>query len=258
MRGRLWSAAVAAALAAGGGRADAQPVGDLPPAPAIIERFVGAIGGREAVLRHKTRRQVGTFSVPAQGVSGDLEILAAAPDLLRVRITLAGIGEIEQGFDGRVAWLVNPMTGPMLLEGKARAQMQMDADFYEALHAPDRFSALETLERTAFEGVPAYKVRCVRPSGEVDVEFFAVDSGLLLGSIVSRATPMGEVHTTTILSDYRAFGGLSMPTRIVQRAMGIEQVLAIARVEFDTLDRAAFAPPPAIAALVKQGARGSW
>ncbi len=248
---RFWSLVAIAVLAAGSAAAGQPATSELPPAPALIERFVAAIGGRDAVLRHKTRRQVGTLTLPAQGVSGELEILAAAPDLVRLRVKLAGIGEIEQGFDGRVAWLVNPMTGPMVLDGRARAHMQMDADFYEELHRADRFAALETLERTTFEGTPAYKVRLVRPTGEVDLEFFAVDSGLLLGSVVSRTTPMGEVETTTVLSDYREFGGVRLPTRIRQRVMNVEQVLTIAHVEFDTLDRTAFAPPPAIAALVK-------
>jgi len=229
----------------------AQPAAELPPAAQVIERFVGAIGGREAVQRYKSRRQTGTFELPAQGISGELELLAAAPDLMRLRVTLPGIGVLEQGFDGRVAWLVNPLTGPMVLDGRARAQVQMDADFYEALHLPDRFAAMETLERTTFEGTPAYKVRLLRRSGEADVEFFAVDSGLLLGTTVSRTTPMGDVQTTTVLSEYRDFGGVLMPTRIRQQVMGVEQIMTIARVEFDTLDRAAFAPPPSIAALVK-------
>lgn len=252
--GRGWSIGVVTAAVVVGAwvpAVAAQAASDLPPASQIIERFVRAVGGREALLGHKSRRQVGTFSLPAQGVTGDLEMLAAAPDLVRIRVTIAGIGEIEQGFDGRVAWLVNPMMGPMVLDGRARAHLQMDADFYEELHAPERFSTVETLERATFDGVPAYAVRLTRRSGEVDVEYFAIDSGLLVGTVARRVTPMGEVETTTVLSDYREFGGVKLPMRIVQRAMGIEQVLTIARVEFDTLDRAAFAPPPAIAALVK-------
>ena len=113
------------ALVAGAGAARTQTV-DLPPARQIIDRFVAAVGGADAILKHRSRRVMGTFSVPAQGLSGELEVLAAAPDRQVVRIKLAGIGDIQQGFDGRVAWTIDPMTGPRVLEGAALEQARAD------------------------------------------------------------------------------------------------------------------------------------
>jgi hypothetical protein len=238
-------------LAAGAPIAAAQAATDLPAARTVIDRFVRAIGGREAVLKYKTRREVGTFEVPSQNVSGSLEVLAGAPDRMLLRISLPGVGEIQNGFDGKVAWAINPMTGPMLLDGPVRDQTRMDADFYSELHDAKQYKTLETVERIEFEGVPAYKLRLVHLSGEDDVEYFAVDSGLLVGSVVTRASPMGSVQVTSILSDYKDFGGLRVATRLRQKLMGVEQVMTIVTVEFDTLDDAAFAPPSAIKALIK-------
>lgn len=237
-------------LIAGAPMARAQTA-DLPPARQIIERFVTAIGGADAVRKYKSRRAVGTFSVPAQGLSGALEVLAAAPDRQLVRISLSGIGEIQQGFDGRVAWSVDPMTGPRVLEGAARAQAQMDADFYSELHDEKRYTKIETVARTDFEGAAAYKVRLIRPSGEEDFEYFAVDTGLLIGSDLTRISPMGPVPATTVISDYKPFGTIRLATRVVQRLMGMEQVITVATVEHDTVDESAFALPPPIKALVK-------
>jgi hypothetical protein len=53
------------------------------------------------------------------------------------------------------------------------------------------------------------------------------------------------------MTDYRAFDGLKIPTRQVQRAMGAEQVLTISTVEFGGVLEASFELPPAIRALVK-------
>jgi len=224
---------------------------DLPPAREVIRRFVDAVGGEAAVRKHRTRRMTGTFELPAQGASGRLEVLAGHPDLFVLRVTLDGLGEIASGYDGQVAWMVNPMEGPRVLEGVERAQMQMDADYYGMLHEASSYVSMETLEHTTFEGTPVYKVRLVRKTGEEDLEFFAVDSGLLVGSTISRTIQMGTIQATSVMSAYKEFSGLRLATRLVQRAMGAEQVFNVTGVEFDTLDAAAFAPPPAIKTLLK-------
>ncbi len=223
----------------------------LPPARAVIDKFVAAIGGADAVRKYKSRRAVGTFSVPAQGISGTLEVLAAAPDSQLLRISVSGLGEIQQGFDGRVAWLIDPMTGPRVLEGAAYSQMQMDADFYGDLHDAKHYTKIETVGREVFEGTPAYKVRLIRPSGEEDFEYFAVETGLLVGNSVTRMSPMGPIPVVFVFGEYKNFGGVLLATRIVQRVMGVEQIMTVSAVEHDKVDAAAFALPAPIKALVK-------
>jgi outer membrane lipoprotein-sorting protein len=223
----------------------------LPPARSVIERYVKEVGGAEVFAKHASRRAKGRISMPAQGVEGEMELLAARPDLMRVRMTIEGVGEIQSGYDGKVGWSVNPLTGPMLLEGKALQQTKADADFDAVLHSERVFTSLETVERTTFEGRPAYKLRAVRTTGDEDFEFFDTETGLMLGAIVTRESPMGAVKATHITADYKAFGALKIATRIVQRLMGTEQVITIDTVEFDTVDPAAFVPPPQIQALIK-------
>jgi hypothetical protein len=223
----------------------------LPAARAIVDRYVEVTGGRDLHAKHTSRRALGKVSMPAQGVEGDVEILAARPDLLRLRMTLPGVGEILSGYDGKVGWSVNPLTGPMLLEGKALEQTKADADFDSSLHSDTKFKLLETIERTTFEGRPAYKVRAVRQSGDEDFEFFDVENGLMIGAMVTRETPMGPVKATHVTTDYKDFGGLKVATKITQRLMGTEQVITISAVEFNTVDHNAFAPPPQIQALIK-------
>jgi outer membrane lipoprotein-sorting protein len=223
----------------------------LPAAREIIDRYVQASGGREAMTRHSSRRAVGRISMPAQGVEGDVEILAARPDLMRLRMTIPGVGEIQSGYNGKVAWSVNPLTGPMLMQGKSLDQARADADFDSTLHLDTQYKALETLEKTTFEGRPAYKVRAVRTTGDEDLEYYDAENGLMLGAEVTRESPMGPVKATHVESDYKDFGGVKIATRITQRLMGTEQVITIANVEFDKVEKSAFDLPPAIQALVK-------
>ena len=94
----------------------AQPA--LPSARSIIDRHVKEIGGRAAVLSHTSTRAIGTLTVPSAGMSGTIELFAAKPDKSVLKLSIAGVGEILEGFDGKTGWNVSPMTGPMLLEGK--------------------------------------------------------------------------------------------------------------------------------------------
>lgn len=223
----------------------------LPAARTIIDRSIEAMGGQAALARQQSRRAIGRISMPAQGVEGDVELLAARPDLMRLRMTLSGVGGIQSGHDGKVGWSVNPLTGPMLMEGRALEQMKADADFDVALHPERVFASLQTVERTSFEGRPAYRIKAVRTNGDEDDEFFDVETGLMIGAMVTRESPMGPVKATHLMLDYRDFAGVKIATRVVQRVMGTEQVITISSVEFDTVPAQAFALPPEIRALVK-------
>lgn len=229
----------------------APPAAPLPAARAIIDKYIDATGGKDVQLKQQWRRVVGKISMPAQGLEGDIVILAARPDLTRMTMTLPGIGEIQQGYDGKVAWSVNPLTGPMLLQGKALQQTIADAEFDSSLHTDKSYRSLETVETTQFEGRPAYKVKATRTNGDEDLEFYDVDTGLLVGAILTRESPMGPVTATHVTSDYKTFGGMKVATKITQKVMGTEQVITISAVDFDPIDKAQFTPPASIQALIK-------
>lgn len=231
--------------------APAAPQEALPPARTIVDRFVEASGGKAAMARHQSRRAIGRISMPAQGVEGDVEILAARPGLMRLRMTIPGVGEIQSGYDGAIAWSMNPLTGPMLMQGKSLEQTKADAEFDSQLHPETQFKTLETVEKTTFEGRPAYKVRAVRTTGDEDFEYFDAETGLMIGAVITRESPMGPVKATHVASDYKDFGGVKIASRIVQRLMGTEQIITISEIEYDKVDKSAFVPPPQIQALVK-------
>ncbi|MGH9314903.1 MAG: hypothetical protein ACRD09_13300 [Vicinamibacterales bacterium] len=223
----------------------------LPAASEVIARYVRAIGGRDAVLRHASLRAVGSFSMPAQGITGTVERVAARPDRFLEKVSMPGVGEMQLGYDGSVGWMVTAVTGPMVLTGKQLEQLRQDAEFDASLHDPAGYRTLETVDRVEFEGRPAYKLRALRTNGDEDFEFYDVDTGLLIGSIVTRESPLGTMKATNVMGDYRAFGGLQIPTRQIQRVMGMEQVVTITSVEFGGVDPSTFAPPASIRALVK-------
>ena len=194
----------------------------------------------------------GTFEIPAQGMKGDLSIMAAAPDLIRVMVTLPGLGELQRGYDGKLGWSIDPAIGPRLLEGNELAEFKHSADFYDDLHDPKKFKSITVVGKTMFEGQDCYELKLVKDSGFEYTEFFSVASGLIVGGKLNASSQMGSVPVTSVVSDYKAFGGVLVPTVTRQRMMGLEQLTTVISVSFDPIDPKAFELPPAIAALAAQ------
>lgn len=224
----------------------------LPDARQIINRHIQSIGGREAVLAHKSMHATGTLSVASAGISGPMEIFGAAnPNRVIVKTSVPGIGDIMEGFDGSHGWSMSPMTGPMLKIGKELSQTRLDADFYSELRDPKSYPEVKTIEKTTFDGRPCYKVSLKRIDGIEDFDYYDVATGLRAGSINTRETPNGVLTMTSIEGNYRKTGQLTQAMSVTQQVMGIEQKIMLSTVEYDNVDASAFEPPAAIKALIK-------
>ena len=231
--------------------AQAPPSAALPSARSIIDRYVEAIGGRKAVLAHSSTHASGTMSMPSSGVSGSVDVYAARPNKSFIKLTLGGIGEVLEGFDGTVGWSLSAITGPMLTSGKELEQKKFDAVYDADLHEPGRYKSMQTLEKATFEGRPCYKVSLVHMDGIEDVEYYDVQTRFKVGTVATRDSPMGSVQVTQLYSDYKKFGDLMVPTTMKQSTMGVQQVLTFSVVEFDNVQPSVFEPPAAIKALLK-------
>jgi len=226
----------------------------LPAPREVIQRYVDAIGGEAMVRKPKSMTMAGTFSMPAAGLEGTFRLLSMAPDRQLQSVTLPGVGEIREGFDGRYGWAINPMTGPMLFDGAMLRQARFRADFYAPLHDPARYRTMETAGRVKFGELDTYELRLVTSEGDEIVEYFAVDSGLLVGFETTAETAMGPQTIRNSVHDYKDFSGLRLPTRIEQElGPGMTQTVTFTSITRDDVDPASFALPPEIRALAEGG-----
>lgn len=223
----------------------------LPTGKDVIARHIEAIGGEAAWKAIKSMRATGTFSLPAQGVNGSLDLMTARPALMRLRVTLDGIGKIESGYNGKVGWTIDPISGPAVLSGRELIEMADDSSFEAILYGPEFIKEFVPVARENFGLTPAIKVKVTLQSGTEQFEYFDATTGLYLGFEGNRATPMGNVPTTEILANYKTFGKVKLPTVIKQRALGFETEISVTEVEFDTVPADAFDLPAVIKALIK-------
>jgi hypothetical protein len=231
--------------------AEPQAAAELPSARNVIDRHVKAIGGRDAFLAQTSTHALGTVSLPAAGLTGKLEAFHAKPNKFLQRMSLPGIGDIEEGFDGVVGWSISPLTGPTLLEGKLLEERKFDADFFEDLKADDRYESITTVEKTTFEGRPVYKLRLLKKGGVEDLEFYDAETGLKAGMITTRDSPMGPMQGTTSWSNYKKFGSLLQPATTKVSVLNTDMIMAITAVEYGKVDPSVFAVPAQIKALIK-------
>lgn len=246
---RITALAVLAAAAAPAAARQAPAV--TPEAKAIIDRHVAAIGGANALDAVTSMRATGSLAMPAQGITGTVELSAARPNKTLLEAEIAGIGRLESAYDGERGWTVDPIMGPSLLTGRQLEQARFDAVFESTFLDPARYTSLSAAGIEEFDGRQAHRIDAVNALGDRSTEFFDVETGLHVGSVSTRETPMGPVEVTSVLRDYRAAGATRQPHQLVQRMMGVEQVLTIDRFEFNTVADDAFAMPPAVRALVK-------
>jgi hypothetical protein len=237
----------AALVAAPGAALGAQ---SLPSATTLAARHDSLVGGRAALEALTSIRFLGTFTIAAAGIEAPLEILKRKPNQYLIRTVLGEVGEVLQGFDGSVAWSIQPGQEPRILTGDDSARTAEQADFFGDLHDLTRFASAETVGETDFEGRRAWEVRLIRPSGDTLFEYFDVATGLSAGGAVLAGTMTGRVRLVTVLDQYRHFGALRLATRVVQRAPEFETVMTIQFVQLDAVRPEDLTLPPAVRALL--------
>lgn len=223
---------------------------ELPPAKQLLDRYVEAVGGRDALKKHQFRTIESVTEMPAAGVKMTTRTVQAAPDRVVTTVEMPGMGASRSGYDGTVAWQINPMSGPSLLDGVAKDQMVLQADF-NALLEPERlYKSVETVERTEFGGQSCYRVKFVSHTGIESWQCFDTETGLAVAMGGKQESQMGSVDMTMLFSDYREFDGIRSPARMTASMMGQQMITTVNSISHAPVDPSVFAPPQEIQALV--------
>jgi len=252
MKWLLLAGLLAGALTARGPQAAAAEADTtLPKATDIIARYMKEVGGADRINSFTSRHESGTVELSGQGLTGTFDIYTATPSKFLLKITLGPIGTIQSGYDGKVGWSLNPFQGPQLMEGKQLTQLQDQADFYPTYTVGEKYTTIETVERTTYEGEESYKVRLVSKAGFETMEYFSVKTGLLVGTTSTAETEAGSLPVSTFVSDYKKFDGLLVPTKTVQKAASQQLVFTITAIEHNSVKSETFDLPAEVKALIK-------
>jgi hypothetical protein len=217
-----------------------------------VDRFVKASGGEAALQAIKSMRVKGTFSIAGQSLAGDLDMMSARPNKSLMRVSIPAIGTVEEGFDGKVGWSIDPLQGPSLVTDRQLSERADEAWFDAELHKDDYVKEMSVVGRESLDKRDVYRVKVVTIRGNEQFELYDAENGLQVAVEASRDTPLGIVPSVALMKEYQKFGAVLMPTKVVQRVLGQEHVFALTSYEFNSVPANTFDLPPTIKALIKK------
>ncbi len=223
---------------------------DLPSGESLIQRCIEKEGGAKAIERAQTAIMTGSVEILGHNISGPLEIYQQGAKSY-TKIELAGIGKIEEGFDGEVAWESNVLQGPRVKDGdeleaaRRASRMSVLGDWKEY------YTSAVTAAEESLNGKPAWRVTMTPAKGAGTEQFyFDRESGLLVKMTQTLPTAMGDVPVEMTIGDYRAVDGIQTPFLMTQSAMGQNMALHIDTVTYNAkMPAGRFDLPPDVKAL---------
>jgi photosynthetic reaction center cytochrome c subunit len=214
-----------------------------PSANQLLDKYLAAVGGAEAVGKITSRVEKGTLNAfGGQHFSAD--IYAKAPGSRLSIMHLPG-GDSVTAFDGHSGWLSVPGRPAHIMNADENAAARMDADLYFPIH-------LKTLSKKFTvepgEKIEGHDTTLVIGSSETEPPlrlYFDSQSGLLLRLIRYSETPLGRLPTQIDYSDYREADGVRVPFRWSFSRPGNRFTIQVDQLEQNVpVDDAKFTAPP--------------
>lgn len=222
----------------------------LPTAEYVLDRFVEATGGKAAYEKLHNEEIRGTVTVAGAALGGTVVSRAAAPNKSRTVMEIAGLGTMEEGTDGAIAWELSAVQGPRIKTGEELAAALREAAFNAPVRWRELYAKAEVAGVEEIEGRPCYKVLLTPPVGKPVTHYYDRESGLLAKVAMVAASPMGDVPVEIFMGDYREVAGVRVPHSLRQRVISQEIRIAIESVRYNIdLPANAFEPPAEVRAL---------
>jgi len=186
------------------------PAPEAPPSVnQILDRYVQALGGAEALSKITTRFVKGS-RIGADNVLVPEEVYQKAPDKLLTVTSYPNV-VFSNGFNGTEGWAHSSRDGAMPLSAQVLEQLKRDAVFLQPLKMQELYTKLTVAGRATVRDADAYVVEAMPITGPMEKLFFDVKTGLLVRRYVETDTPLGKLPFQTDYEDYREVDGIKQP-----------------------------------------------
>ena len=206
-------------------------VNPLPAMDAVLNKYVSAIGGKEAHEKVKTRVMKGKVELAGTDSWGQVEIYAKAPNKLLIVMNIEPMGQVKSGYDGCTAWNVGETIGSQTLSGAALSGFSAVADFHREIKLGELYPGIRLMGRLKEKEREFYLVEGYPTVGSPEIMFFDSQSGLLTGRDLTQQTPRGPIRVDMRYSDFREVDGLKLPFKIIQTMPNLKFVFTVREVK---------------------------
>lgn len=187
------------------GQKPVQSSGNYDPlVNSIIEKYIRAIGGIDAVKRVTSRLSRGTAKLSHFGIelSGTVEILQKSPNKVVQIIKSPNFGVTQTGYTGARSYVQSPATGVMEFDGDELLDDALKADFYEGIKLKQIYPRMSYKGKEKIGDNEAHVVEAVSKDNVPVLFYFDVQSGLLLR------------RDETYFENYKKIDGVMIPFTI--------------------------------------------
>jgi hypothetical protein len=215
-----------------------------PTVDQILDKYVQAIGGRQAVEKITSRVVKGTFEVSAMGLKGEIEVYAKAPNkTLRIQ-NISGVGEIREGYDGKIGWSQNPMMGLREKSGAELAATVRSSDIHATIKTRQLYPKLEFKGKEKVGNRETYAILATPAEGAPVKMYFDTQTGLIARIDRDVETPEGRFHVETTADDYREVDGVMIAFAMREESSMSSAVIKLTEVKHNVaIDDAKFNKP---------------
>lgn len=203
----------------------------LPSAESILDRFVEVTGGKQAYQKRQTEISRGTVEYAALGIKGAIVRYAAAPDKYYSTLDIQGLGKVEMGVNGGIAWESSALLGPRIKTGVEKAEAIREATLNANLEWRKLYTKVATEGVETINGEECYKVVMTPPEGNPEVTYFQKKSGLAVRMTTVGVTQMGDIPIDMLVSEYKNLGGILAPAKVTQKTGAQELTITMESVE---------------------------
>src|SRR5579862_8671420 len=165
----------------------------LPSVETVYNHYIAATGGKAAYETRHSLVEHATLNFAKQGLKGSLTIYESAPDKYLGVTELPGIGKIAAGSNGEVAWENTALQGPRIKQGVERADALREGAFNASLYWQKLYAKGETAGAETIEGHDCYKIVLTPKEGKPVSEFFDKKSGLMVKTMATVSSQMGDI-----------------------------------------------------------------
>ena len=214
----------------------------FPPADQLLDKYITAIGGAEALEKVASRLEKGTL-MAFGGQHFLVDVYSKAPDK-RLSVMHLPNGDSLTAFDGTQGWLSVPGRVHRMTAAE-NAAARIDADLYFPLHVKTLYEKFRVNAGEKIDGHDTYLVAGLKEGQPPLRLYFDRESGLLLRLVRYAETPLGRNPTQIDYSDYRQTNGLKIPFRWTLSRPGNQFTIQVEQLQQNVpVDDARFAPPP--------------
>ena len=195
-------------------KAEAKPAAALPGVDEILDKYIKATGGKEAIQKVSSRMGKGSFEIEAMNMTGTIEMYAKAPNKNAMVIELPGLGKIYGIYDGAKGYSTDPMSGLRELSGGELAAMKRQSDFYRDLNLKALYPKIAVKGKEKVGAGEAYVLEAIPTEGSPEKWYFDTTSGLLVRQDGEEDSPQGKMTYEAYMEDYRDVDGIKTPFTI--------------------------------------------